>query len=133
MTNTYKAAAARGTGQWWEIEVTDGLPANMVGVSQCRRLTEVEATVVALIADLLDIDEEGIEVELTINLPEALARKLDEYRSVTQAEQAAHDRAAKVRADTAAALVDARLTMREAGQILGLSHQRIKQLVDQAG
>ncbi len=133
MTSVYKATAIRGSGQWWEIEVTGGLPANVVGVSQCRRLTEAEATAVALIADLLDIEEEGIEVELTVNLPKVLARKLDEYRSVTQAEQAAQDRAAKVRADTAAALVDARLTMREAGQILGLSHQRIKQLVDQAG
>lgn len=132
MSDTYKATATRGTGQWWEIEVTDGLPANMVGVSQCRRLTEVDATAVALIADLLDIDEEGIEIELTINLPKALARKLEEYRSATEAERTAHDRAAKARADTAAALVDARLTMREAGQILGLSHQRIKQLVDKA-
>ncbi len=132
MTNTYKATAIRGPGHWWEIEVTDGLPASMVGVSHCRRLTEVEATAVALIADLLDIDEEGIEIELTIALPERLARKLDEYRSANEEEQAARDRAAKLRVDTAAALVEARLTMREAGQILGLSHQRIKQLVDQA-
>ncbi len=128
----YKATATRGTGTWWEIEITHGLPANTAGYSQCRRLTEVEPTAKTVIADLTGADVNSIDVEIHVNLPEALHAKVDAMRKAAEDERNAQELAARRRTEAATALMDADMTMREAGHVLGVSHQRIKQLVDQA-
>ncbi|HDH03640.1 MAG TPA: hypothetical protein ENH15_05285 [Actinobacteria bacterium] len=112
--------------------MTSGLPSNMLGVSQARRLTEVEGVARRLIADLLEIDPSTVNVTVTVELPDELTRAVELALDATAIERAARAEAAQARSRAAAALIDARMTMREAGQVLGLSHQRIKQLVDRA-
>lgn len=65
---TYQVVAVR-SGDWWEIEVTSGLPDNMLGVSQARSLTEVEDVARSLVADLLDISLDEIVVDVEVGRP----------------------------------------------------------------
>jgi len=65
---TYQVVAVR-SGDWWEIEVTSGLPANVLGVSQARSLAEVEDVARSLIADLLEVSADEIDVEVEVGQP----------------------------------------------------------------
>lgn len=131
MNDAYEVVAAR-SGDWWTVEVTSGLPADVVGVSQARRLTEVPTVVCDLIGDLLDIDPATIDVSLQVQLPPTLQAWVESYRDAEVVETIARSEASLARSRAAAALLDARLTMRETAVVLGVSHQRIKQLADVA-
>ncbi len=131
MSKLYEATVTR-SGDWWAIEVTSGLPASTLGFSQVRRLNDAEDMTRRLIVDLLEVAPSAVEVSLTVDLPADLALALDSYCSADLVESDARTRAAQMRSVAATSLLEAHLTMREAGQILGLSHQRIKQLVDRA-
>ena len=65
---TYQVVAVR-SGDWWEIEVTSGLPANVLGVSQARNLAEVEDVARSLIADLLEVSADEVDVEVEVGQP----------------------------------------------------------------
>ena len=65
MTTTYDAVATR-SGDWWAIEITSGLPDNMLGVSQARSLDEVEDVARSVVADLLEIEPSEIGIHLII-------------------------------------------------------------------
>ena len=71
MNATYDVVAAR-SGYWWTVEVTSGLPDDVVGVSQARRLTETPAVARNLIGDLLDVDPATIGVNLLVQRPSHL-------------------------------------------------------------
>ncbi len=64
----YRVAAAR-SGDWWEIEITSGLPDNVLGVSQARSLAEVEDVARNLVADLLEVNVDEISVEVDVVQP----------------------------------------------------------------
>ena len=53
-----------GPGDWWTLDVISGLPADVLGVSQARRLTAVPTVARNLIGDLLDIDPATVDVNL---------------------------------------------------------------------
>ena len=65
---TYQVVAVR-SGDWWEIEITSGLPDNVLGVSQARSLTEVEDVARDLVADLLDVSLDEIVVNVEVEQP----------------------------------------------------------------
>ncbi|WP_420620901.1 hypothetical protein [Candidatus Poriferisocius sp.] len=132
MTESVYAVKATRSGDWWVIEVTTGLPASVVGVSQARRLNRVPKIARRLIADLLEVDMNEVKVDVEVSMPGELEAVLDRARQATATEVEARTAASRARCDAAAALLGANLTMREAGQVLGVSHQRIKQLADQA-
>ena len=128
---TYAVIATR-SGNWWTIEVTSGLPADVLGVSQARRLTEVRTVARNLIGDLLEVDPTEVDVSVVVQLPPELQRMVELYRDAGIVEDVARTEAALARSRAASALLNAELTMREAAEVLGVSHQRIKQLADRA-
>ncbi|WP_419552888.1 hypothetical protein [Candidatus Poriferisodalis sp.] len=65
MRAPFRAVAERN-GDWWEIEITHGLPRNMLGVSQARRRSDVERVARSVIAELLDIAPDGIEIDVDV-------------------------------------------------------------------
>lgn len=73
MSNTYDVKATRN-GDWWEIEIISGLPDSVLGVSQTRRLTEVEDVARSLVVDLLEVDAADVGVNILIDLPSDLKR-----------------------------------------------------------
>ena len=54
------------SGDWWEIEITSGLPDNMLGVSQARRLADVEDVARNVVADLLEVEIDDVAVEVEV-------------------------------------------------------------------
>lgn len=120
------------SADWWVLEVISGLPADVVGVSQVRRLTEVDRVARGLISELVQIDPASIELRLDVELSGPLHDFAELFHDADIIESTARREASLARSRAVAGLLGEDLTMREAGAILGLSHQRIKQLVDRA-
>lgn len=131
MNITYNVLATR-SGTWWAIEIISGLPNNMLGVSQTRRLNDVENTARSVIGDLLETDPAELDIQVKVELPESLQSMVDLFADADVLEDAARAQAAQARSSAASSLLGEGLTMREAAELLGLSHQRIKQLADRA-
>lgn len=64
----YEVSATR-SGEWWALEVVSGLPPDVLGVSQARRLSAVPKVARSLIADLLEIDPDEVEVQVSVSQP----------------------------------------------------------------
>ena len=69
MTGAAYRVAAERSGDWWEIEITSGLPDNVLGVSQARSLAEVEDVARNLVADLLGVNVDEISIEVDVVQP----------------------------------------------------------------
>jgi predicted RNase H-like HicB family nuclease len=75
------------------------------------------------------VDRQAVHVDLRVNLPAAARRAADAaVRCREQARSAEAEAAAASRA-AARALVDSGLSRRDAAEVLGLSHQRVQQLL----
>ena len=126
---TYTARCERA-GDWWAISVPE-----LRGVhTQARRLEKVDAMVRDAIALFLDVRRDSFEIKIEPVLPRDLQKKVGRARRVRNEAEVLERQAAAVSMDVAADLVQrAHLTMRDAGRVLGLSHQRVAQLLKAGG
>ncbi len=122
---SYTARCER-SGDWWAISVPE-----LRGVhTQARRLEKVESMVRDAIALLLDVPSDSFDVKLEPVLSRDLQKKVGRARKARDDAEALQHEAAIASADVASDLVrNAHLTVRDAGRVLGLSHQRIAQLL----
>jgi predicted RNase H-like HicB family nuclease len=121
---TYRAVCDR-SGSWWAISVPE-----LRGVrTQARRLDQAEAMVREAIALMLDVPEDSFDVVLAPHLPERTELAVDELRRRKGQADAAQRAASEAAVAAAEALVGAGLTVRDAGRVLGVSHQRVAQLL----
>ncbi|MEM9521601.1 MAG: hypothetical protein AAGA37_19990 [Actinomycetota bacterium] len=128
MTTTNFKARAYRSGNWWAIEITDGLPDDMLGVTQAKRLDKAEEAAREVLADLLEINAGEITVEMHYDTPvgvKSAQRTLE--KAMTHAADAAELEHSARRGVVAAAMAEG-LTQREIALILGISHQRVAQL-----
>jgi predicted RNase H-like HicB family nuclease len=124
---TYTAICER-SGGWWAVHVPE-----VPGVfTQARRLDQAEAMVRDALALMLEVPEDSFDVELhPLVAPEAeealawLEKAKAEQRDAQAAVTEAAINAAKV-------LVGSGLTIRDAGRIMGVSFQRVDQLLHAA-
>lgn len=124
---TVYRVTARRSGDWWALEVPD-LP----GVhSQTKRLDRVAGQAREAIGLMLDVDADSIEVEVETELPPEAREVLQAVARAHKAAEAAalQEREAMVRA---ASVLTQKLSQRDAGQVLGVSFQRISQLLKSA-
>jgi hypothetical protein len=98
-------------------------------VTQVPRLTRVEPMVREAVALLLEVPPDSFDIEVDIRLPGSVRELIDRTAELRHEAQLAAEAVTRAAADAARALLDLGLTMREAGQVLGLSHQRVLQLV----
>ena len=126
---TYTARCQRA-GDWWAISVPE-----LRGVhTQARRLEKVEAMVRDAIALFLDVPQDSFDIRIEPVLPRDLQKKVGRVRKVRYEAEVLQRQAATVSAEVAADLVRrAHLTVRDAGRVLGLSHQRVAQLLRAGG
>jgi hypothetical protein len=120
----YEATATRDDGRWWLIEVPG------IGATQSRTLVGAEDQARDLVAAVLDVDIDDVTVDV---LPDLGDHVLDEVREVRQRVQeaaAAARAAAEESRELAASLVhEHRLTGADAAAVLGVSPQRVSQLL----
>lgn len=133
MAKVYVARCVR-SGNWWGVEIADANGNHVKGgYTQARRLDRVEAMVREVISLLLDVPEDSFEVTLEPQLPADVLRGVEEARTRRQEAEQAQREAISAASRAAADLVKReRLTIRDAGLILGLSHQRIDQLLERS-
>ncbi len=122
---TYTAQCQR-RGDWWAISVPE-----LRGVhTQVRRLEKAEAMVRDAIAHFLAVPTESFDVKIEPLPPRDLQKKVGRARKVRDEAEHMQRQAAIASAEAAADLVrHAHMTVRDAGRVLGLSHQRIAQLL----
>ncbi len=124
---TYSASAVRH-GDWWAISV----PALRGVHSQSRRLDQADKMAREAISLFLDVPVESVEVRVEAVLPSKLDADVKRAKAVRMNADNLQKEAAGATAQAARALVKgAHLTVRDAGKILGVSHQRIAQLLHQ--
>lgn len=121
---TYRAQVSRD-GKYWLIYIPE-----IDKYTQARNLGEVEEIARDLIALWLEVPPVSVAIHPEIELPDGVQHHLewaDKYRA-----EAAESQAAAAREYRAAATVlkQGGLTVRDIGHVLGVSHQRAQQLVE---
>ena len=122
---SYRAVATR-SGAWWAITIPQ-LPG---AFSQCKRLDQVEAMAREVIALMLDTDPADVAgVEVDVHLPDPLADDLAALRRSERLADDARQAAAHAQRRAAEQLRAAGLSVRDIGHLLGVSHQRVSQIL----
>jgi predicted RNase H-like HicB family nuclease len=124
MTTTYTASAER-CGKWWAVRVPD-VPG---AITQGRNLKEAAEMAREAVALVLDLPEDQVEIDLVPKLPTATVAALEDFQTRRAARESAEEAERAAQEAAARALVtEAGLSVRDAGVILGISHQRVAQL-----
>ena len=124
---TYTVRVVR-SGEWWAIEVPE-----ISGVhSQTKRLDKVDFMVRDAIGLMLEIPTDSFDLLMKVELPAEWQERLERVKKMRQEADAMQKEAQQ----QVAVLVDdlsrrAHLTVRDTGQLLGVSHQRAAQLLHQ--
>lgn len=127
----YRAEATK-VGRWWAVSVPDVPFAHSQGLTWEEAHDMIKDALSAIVGTpTSELDVEMVPVELPNGANgEEIVRAVAEAREAKAA--AAATEAATVRT-AAQRLVDAGLTVRDAGRILGLSYQRVSQLTRKKG
>ena len=117
------------SGGWWAISVPD-LP----GVfSQCRRLDQVDEYVREAIALMLDVDESELgTIDVTVTSPPEIAELVETVQQAEHTARGAAEAAARARKEAAQTLLHQGYPMRDIGRMIGISHQRVSQILNEA-
>lgn len=122
-STTYKATATR-EGRWWIVTVSE-----LDAVTQARNVAEIDVMARGLVAALLDVEEDSVNVDVELRLPEGLQADLDESRRLRAEAAAAASRAADSSRGLVHALIQVEhMTQSDAAAVLGISQQRVQQL-----
>ena len=114
------------SGRWWAITVPE------LGrvFSQARRLDQVEDRAREALALLLDIPESEVgELEVQVTVPASAEAVLKELTAAQAAAAQAASETARIRPAAAQALRGEGLTLRDIGYLLGVSHERVHQML----
>jgi predicted RNase H-like HicB family nuclease len=120
---TYTAVCEPGE-RWWAIRV----PGVRGVYSQARRLDRVEYMARDAIALMLEVPEDSFRVVVKPDLGSELDAAVSRARKARERADRAQREAAEAATVAVTSLLALGLSMREAGQILGLSHQRVAQI-----
>jgi DNA-directed RNA polymerase specialized sigma subunit len=125
MNNTY-AVRARRWARGWELHI-DG-----VGVTQSRNLSEAEGMVRDYVALDLDVDPDSFDVVIVPEVGDGFDERIEHVRrSIREAEQAQAQAAERSRA-LVGQLATQGLTGKDIAKVLGISPQRVSQLLKSA-
>jgi len=129
MRPTYEALARR-SGNWWAVEVPGGHKDGDALWTQARRLDQVDRMARDAIALIQDVPADSFDVRVVPVLDPQLSVQLEHATELrSQADAAQREATAALRQAAGVLVHDLQLPLRDAGAILGLSHQRIAQLL----
>ena len=116
---------ARRIGGWWALDAE-----GVRGVhTQVRRIDQAEDMARDAIAGVLDVAPGSFEVMVVPEMPDTVRAIVDQATMARSQAAQAQDAAAGLTREAARRLVGEGLTVRDAGVLLGISHQRVAQLV----
>lgn len=120
----YTAECVR-SGGWWSVHVPE-----VKGVhTQARRLDQVEAMAREAISLILNVRADSFNINVESVLPENVRKELDHVHQLRKDADRVHREAVEASVLVARDLVSRyHMTVRDAGRLLGLSHQRVAQL-----
>lgn len=121
----YTARASR-VDEWWMVQC-DQHPGALSQVRRLDQAAEVHREAIAFVARV-PIDE--VEVDIQPELPSDLRAELGEAERLTRAARESENEARRRRREVAAQLARDGLPLRDIGTLLGISHQRVHQLLD---
>lgn len=119
----YHAIATRDGG-WWVIDVPE-----LEVTTQARRVDQIEHMATDLIAAWLDIEYDAVHVDLEVRIPDNWQREVDHARQLGEAAERAKEAASAEVRKVAHHLRAQGLTVRDVGVVLGVSPQRVSQLL----
>lgn len=120
---------ARRSGRWWAIS----LPDHPGVFSQARRLDQVEDCAREALALALDVPQPAVgPFELRVSPPGSIAAELAELQQANRTAEAAATSAAELRLEIVETLAADGFSLRDIGALVGLSHQRVSQLLAEA-
>ncbi len=123
----YTVTAER-SGKWWSLQCVE-VPG---AISQVAKLDQAADTIREAIAFVAEVPEDSIEIDVQPVIPRLVRNALDAaVEARTEAARLTFRAATDVRR-AAALLHDDKLTNREIGVVLGISHQRVNQLLKEA-
>jgi DNA-binding NarL/FixJ family response regulator len=125
---TYTSHAHR-EGSWWVVQ-NDQHPG---AISQVKRLDLAADAQREAIAFVAGIDQVDVVVVIRAELEPALARSLEEATALRAEAEVKEARALSLRRAIALSLKDDGMTLRDIAVVLGVSYQRVHQLVHDDG
>lgn len=120
---TYKVVA-RHSGRWWSLQFPE-----IAQATQCRSIEQIEDTAREALALYDDVPEHTIELDLTIEVPGDAQAHIEEERRLRELAQWFAGAASDAHRRAAHALRSEGLTLKDVGQLLGVSFQRAHQLL----
>ena len=123
--DTYRVTVSR-EDPWW-VATVDG-----VGATEAKKVAELEDNVRDLIMVMRDLDLPDFHVIWDYDLPPAAVEALKDYQRSRSQHEAAERKYLEDAERAAKALDEARVSTREAAQLMRLSHQRVQQLRSKA-
>lgn len=119
-------ANATRTGDWWAIEVPE-----VPGVfTQAKRLDQVPGMVADAVALMEDVDPAVIEVAVVPAVPVTIQAALARAQEQRAQAEALNVEASTLVRQVALDLTAAGYSLRDIGEIIGVSHQRVAQLLE---
>lgn len=114
------------SGNWWAIEIPD-LPG---AFSQARRLDQVEGMARELIALMMAVDEREVgDLDVHVEPPAAFRDLLAALEESVAAATDAKTTEIETRREVVEKLRQAGLPTRDVGALIGVSHQRVSQIL----
>jgi hypothetical protein len=111
-------------GEWWNLRFAD---VDFV-YAQTRGLDQVEAAARRALSLKLEVPQDSFELDIRLQLPAELSEARDAVRESREAAEAAQQAASDRTRELVRTLVRQRFTVRDIGEIIGLSPQRVSQL-----
>jgi hypothetical protein len=120
-------------GEWWLARVVgasdDADQAPLNTVTKARSLVQIEPLVRDLVATILAAGEGDFDLELDYRIPDELRELISHAKGARAWLEAAQDLCLERSTAAVHALAVSGYSLRESGLLLGLSHQRVGQLL----
>lgn len=133
MKPVYEVKAWR-EGDWWLVRVvgaSDGAdPGPVNALTQARTLANVDPMARDLVATILDASESIFDIAVAYDLPDDVGEFVHQAKALRAWADQAKELWQVRSAAAARALADKGYSLREAAVLLGLSHQRVDQLLN---
>jgi len=124
-TATYAPAGEPG---WWTVQIRE-VPGC---ITQGRSIAQARARIREALGLFLDVDEAVLDVRDELELAPAMRRAIDAYPRRRQAADREVEAASVAYREAVRLVLDAGLSTRDAGEVLGVSQARITQLAEVA-